>query len=215
MCTGVIIPIWRVFGFGVVYWGAAAAGAGTGAAAGAGWGTWPPFALGPPFLFNSLSLFRVVKQLLELFLQRLGALVPEVSRLLTVVTTVISPFGVISHSDGSRIDLSVESHLYVVPVLRGVIIIDVRRNVILLGLNLHGGFHLCSMDGDVGTVVVVLLVITCLILMIVIRPLLVWICIVGSVRRLARGWGVCLGILCPSTPAVLSLILLTYMHSDK
>ena len=47
---GVIIPIRRVFGFGVVvYWGAMAAGVGTGATAGAGWGTWPPFALGPPF----------------------------------------------------------------------------------------------------------------------------------------------------------------------
>ena len=71
------------------------------------------------------------------------------------------------------------------------------------------------MDGDVGTVVVVLLAITCLILMIVIRPLLVWICIVGSVRGLAHGWGVHLGILSPSTPVVLSLILLTFMHDNK
>ena len=55
MSTGVIVPIWRVFGV-VVYWGAVAAGVGVGATAGAGWGTWPPFALGPPFLFNSLSL---------------------------------------------------------------------------------------------------------------------------------------------------------------
>ena len=157
----------------------------------------------------------MVKQPLELFLQRLGALMPEVSLLLTVVTMVISPFGVISHSDGGHIDLGVESHFYVVPVLWGIIIIDVRQIIILFGLNLHGRLHLCSVDGDVGTVVVVLPVITCLVLMIVIRPLLVWICIVGSVRGLARGWGVRLGILHPSAPAVLSLVLLTFTHGNK
>ena len=128
---------------------------------------------------------------------------------------IISPFGVISHSDGSCIDLGVESNFYVVPVLQGIIIIDVWQNIILFGLNFHGRLHLCSMDGDVGTVVVVLPEITHLILMIVIWPPLVWICIVGSVRGLARGWGVCLGILRPSTPAVLSLILLTLTHGDK
>ena len=111
------------------------------------------------------------------------------SLLLTVVTMVISPFGVISHSDGSCIDLSVESHFYIVPVLWGIIIIDVWQNIILFGLNLHGRLHLCSVDGDVRTVVVVLLVIMRLILMIVIWPPLVWICIVGSVRGLACGWG--------------------------
>ena len=78
------------------------------------------------------------------------------SLLLTVVTTIISPFGVISHSDGGHIDLGVESHFYIIPVLRGIIIIDVRWNIILFGLNLHGRLHLCSVDGDIGTVVVVL-----------------------------------------------------------
>ena len=166
---------------------------GIGAAAGAGWETWPPFAPGPPFLFNSLSLcLEQSSSPLELFLQRLGALVPEVSHLLTVVTMIILPFSVISHSDGGRIDLGVESHFYIVPVLQGVIIIDVRWNLILFGLNLHCRLHLCSVDGDVGTVVIVLPVIMCLILMIVIQPPLVWICVVGSVRGLTRGWGVCL-----------------------
>ena len=112
---------------------------------------------------------------------------PEVSLLLTVVTTVISPFSVISYSDGDRVDLSVESHFHVIPVLQGVIIIDVRQNVILFGLNLHGRFYLCSVDGDIGTVVVVLPAVTHLILMIVIRPPLVWIRIVGPVRGLTRG----------------------------
>ena len=157
----------------------------------------------------------MVKQPLELFLQRLAALTPEVSLLLTVVTMVISPFGVISHSDGGHIDLSVESHFYIIPVLWGIIIINVWQNIILFSLNLHGRLHLCSMDGDVGTVVVVLPAITCLVLMIVIRPSLVWICIVSSVRGLAHGWGVHLGILHSSAPAVLSLILLTFTHSDK
>ena len=97
MHAGIIIPIWRVFGLSdVVYWGAVAAGVGAGTAAGAGWGTQPPFALGPPFLFKLIiSLFRAVEQLLELFLQRLSALMPEVSLLLTVVAMVISPFGVV------------------------------------------------------------------------------------------------------------------------
>ena len=101
---------------------------------------------------------------------------------------IISPFGVISHSDGDHIDLGVESHFYIVPVLWGIIIIDVQWNIILFSLYLHGRFYLCSVDGDVGTAVV-LPAITHLILMIVIRPPLVWICIVGSVRGLAHGWG--------------------------
>ena len=140
---------------------------------------------------------------------------PEVSLLLTVVTMIISLFGVISHSDDSCIDLGVESHFYIIPVLWGIIIINVWWNIILFGLNLHGRLHLCSMDGDVGTVVVVLPAIVHLILMIVIWPSLVWICIVGSVRGLAHGWGICLGILRLSTPVVLSLVLLTFSHSDK
>ena len=138
---------------------------------------------------------------------------PEVS-LLAVVTMIISPFGVIGHSDGSRIDLGVESHFYIIPVLRGVIVIDVQWNIILFCLNLHGRLHLCGVDGNVGTVVVLPAVMH-LILMIVIWPSLVWICIVGSVRGLAHGWGVRLSILCLSTPVVLSLILLTFMHGNK
>ena len=139
---------------------------------------------------------------------------PEVSLLLTIVTMVISLFGVISHSDGGCIDLGVESHFYIISVLRGIIIINVRQNIILFSLNLHGRLHLCSVDGDVGTVVV-LSAITHLVLKIVIQPSLVWICIVGSVRGLAHGWGICLGILRPSAPAVLSLVLLTFMHGNK
>ena len=42
--------------------------------------------------------------MLELLFQRFGALPPEVSLLLAVVTTVISPFYVISHPDSSHID---------------------------------------------------------------------------------------------------------------
>ena len=37
-----------------------------------------------------------------------------------------------------------------------------------------------------------------------------WFC-----RGVCSWTGVCLGILCPSTPAVLSLILLTLMHGDE
>ena len=148
-----------------------------------------PLLRGPLSCCLVVSLFRTVEQPLELFLQRLGALVPEVSLLLTVVTMIILLFSVISHSDGSHIDLSVESHFHIIPVLRGVIIIDVWQNVILFGLNLHSRFHLCSMVGDIGTVVVVLPAVTHLILMIVIRPLLVWICIVGPVRGLLMDQG--------------------------
>ena len=156
----------------------------------------------------------MVKQPLELLLQRLGTLMPEVS-LLAVVTMVISPFGVISHSDGSRIDLGVESHFYIVPVLRGIIIIDIRWDVVLFSLNLHSRLHLCGMDSDVGTVVIILPAVTSVVLMVVIQSSLMRIHIVGSVGGLAHGWGVYFGILCSSTPAVLSFILLTLVHSDE
>ena len=196
-----------------------ATGAGIGATAGAGWGTQTPFAPGPPFLFNSLSLCRClsvsVQQPLELLLQRLGTLAPEMSFLLAIITMAISPFSVISHSDGSRIDLGVESHFYVVPILQGAIIIDILWDVVLFCLNLHSGLHLCSVDGNVGTVVIILLMVVCLILMVVIQPLLMRICIVGSVGGFAHGLGVCLGVVHPPTPVVLSLILLTLMHGDK
>ena len=57
---------------------------------------------------------------------------PEVSLLLAVVAMVISLFGVISHSDGSCIDLSVESLFYIVPNLCSIIIIDILWDVVLL-----------------------------------------------------------------------------------
>ena len=137
------------------------------------------------------------------------------SLLLAVVAMVISLFGVISHSDGGCIDLSVESHFYIVPILCGIIIIDILWDVVLFGLNLHRRLHLCSMDGNVETVVVILPAVTCLVLVVVIWPSLMRIHIVGSVGGFAHGWGVCLGILCPSTPVVLSLVLLALMHGDE
>ena len=140
---------------------------------------------------------------------------PEVRLLLAVVAMVISLFGVISHSDGSHIDLSVESHFYIVPILRGIIIIDILWDVVLFGLNLHSRFHLCSVDGNVGTVVVVLPAVVHLVLMVVIWPSLMRIRIVGSVGGFAHGLGVCLGVLHLSTPVVLSLVLLTLMHGNE
>ena len=140
---------------------------------------------------------------------------PEVSLLLAVVTMVTSPFGVVSHSDGSCIDLSVESHFYIVPVLRGFIIIDVQWDVVLFSLNLHGRLHLCGVDSNIGTVIIILLAVMYLILMVVIRSSLMRVCIVGSVGGLAHGWGVCFGVLSSSTPVVLSFILLTLMHGDE
>ena len=137
------------------------------------------------------------------------------SLLLAVVATVISPFGVISHSDGGCIDLSIESHFYIIPILHGIIIIDILWDVVLLSLNLHSRLHLCGMDGNVGTVVVILPAVACLVLVVVIWPSLMRIHIVGSVGGFAHGQGVCLGILRPSTPVVLSLILLTLMHGDE
>ena len=128
---------------------------------------------------------------------------------------VISPFSVISHSDGSHIDLGVESHFYIIPILRGIIVIDVWWDVVLFGLNLHSRLHLGGVDSNVGTVVVILPAVMHLILMVVIWSSMMRIHIVGSVGGLAREWGVCLGILHLSTPAVLSFILLTLMHSDE
>ena len=130
----------------------------------------------------------MVEQPLELFLQRLSALTPEVSILLAIETMVVSSFSVICHPDGGHIDLGVEGQLHIISVLWVIVIINVRRDVVLFGFNFHGRLHLCSMGGDVGTIVV-LLAVAHLVLMTIIRPLLVWICVVSSVRRLACRWG--------------------------
>ena len=156
----------------------------------------------------------MVEQPLELFLQRLSALTPEVSFLLAIVTTVVSSFSVICHPDGGCIDLGVEGQLHIISVLRVILIINVRRDVVLFGFNFHGRLHLCGVDGDVGTIVV-LLAVACLVLMTIIQPPLVWICVVSSVRGLARRWGVCLSILRPSAPTLLSFILFTLSHGDE
>ena len=95
-----------------------------------------------------------------------------------------------------------------------IVVINVRWDVVLFSFNFHGRLHLCGVDGDVGTIVV-LQVVACLVLMTIIRPLLVWICIVSSVRGLARRLGVCLSVLRPSAPTVLSFILFTLSHSDE
>ena len=136
------------------------------------------------------------------------------SLLLAVVTTVISPFGIIGHSDGSHIDLSVEGHFYVIPILCSIIIVDVLWDVVLFGLNLHSRLHLCGVDGNIGTVVM-LLAVTRLVLVVVIWPSLMRIHVVGPVGGFACGRGVCLGILHLSTPPVLSLIFLALMYSDE
>ena len=136
------------------------------------------------------------------------------SFLLAIVTTVVSLFSVVCHPDGSHIDLGVEGQLHIISVLRVIVVIDVRWDVVLLSFNFHGQLHLCGMDGDVGTIVV-LPVVVCLVLMTIIQPLLVWICVVSSVRGLANRWGVCLSILCPSAPMVLSFILFTLLHGDE
>ena len=156
----------------------------------------------------------MVKQPLELFLQRLSALTPEVSFLLAIVTMVVSSLSVICHPDGGHIDLSVEGQLHIISVLWVIVIINVRQDVVLFGFNFHGRLHLCGMDGDVGTIVV-LPAVARLVLMTIIQPSLVWICVVSSVRGLAHGWGVCLSILRPSAPTVLSFILFTLSHSDE
>ena len=150
----------------------------------------------------------MVEQPLELFLQRLSALMPEVSFLLAIVTTVVSSFSVICHPDGGCIDLGVEGQLHIISVLRVIVIINLRWDVVLFGFNFQGRFHLCGMDGDVGTIVV-LPAVVCLVLMTIIQPLLVWICVVSSVQGLARRRRVCLSVLCPSAPMVLSFILFT------
>ena len=130
----------------------------------------------------------MVEQPLELFLQRLSALTPEVSFLLAIVTMVVSSFIVVCHPDGSCIDLSVEGQLHIISVLPVIVVINVWWDVVLFGFNFDGRLHLCSMDGDVGTIVV-LPVVARLVLMTIIRPSLVWICVVSSVRGLACGWG--------------------------
>ena len=156
----------------------------------------------------------MVKQPLELFLQRLSALTPEVSFLLAIVTMVVLSFSVVCHPDGSCIDLGVEGQLHIISVLWVIVIINVWQDVVLFGFNFHGQLHLCSVDGDVGTIVV-LPAVPCLVLMTIIWPPLVWICVVSSVRGLAHRWGVCLSVLRPSVSTVLSFILFTLSHGDE
>ena len=136
------------------------------------------------------------------------------SFLLAIVTTVVSSFSVVCHPDGGHIDLGVEGQLHIISVLWVIVVINVRRDVVLFGFNFHGRLHLCGVDGDVGTIVVLPAVVR-LVLMTIIRPSLVWICVVSSVQRLARRRGVCLSILCPSAPTVLSFILFTLSHGDE
>ena len=157
----------------------------------------------------------MVKHLLELFLQRFGALAPEVSLLLAVVTTVVLLFHVIGHPDGSSIDLSVEGHLHVIPIWCRIVIIDVLQDVVFLGLNLHGRLHLCGMDGDIRVVICILPVVACLILLDVIWSTWMRVRVVGPIGEFACGLGVCFDILRMSTPAVLSLILFTLTHGDQ
>ena len=156
----------------------------------------------------------MVEQKLELFLQRLRALTPEVSFLLAVVTMVVSPLSVICHPDGGRIDHGVEGQLHIFPVLRGIVIINVQWDVVLFSFNFHGRLYLCGVDGNIGTIVV-LMTVTFLVLMTITKPTLVWICVVSSVRGLARRWGVCLGVLRFSTPTVLSFILFTLSDGNE
>ena len=156
----------------------------------------------------------MVEQPLELFLQRLSALTPEVSFLLAIVTTVVSWFSVVCHPDGGCIDLGVEGQLHIISVLQVIVMINVWQDVVLFGFNFHGRLHLCGVDGDVGTIVV-LPAVACLVLMTIIWPLLVWICVVSSVRGLACRRGVCLSVLCPSAPTVLNFILFTLSHGDE
>ena len=94
---------------------------------------------------------------------------PEVSFLLAIVTMVVSSFSVVCHPDGSRIDLGVEGQLHIISVLRVIVVINVRWDVVLFGFNFHGRLHLCGVDGDVGTIVV-LPVVACLVSMTIIRP---------------------------------------------
>ena len=84
---------------------------------------------------------------------------PEVSFLLAIVTMVVSSFSVICHPDGSRIDLGVEGQLHIISVLRVIVVINVQWDVVLFSFNFHGQLHFCSVDGDVGTIVVFLAVV--------------------------------------------------------
>ena len=55
---------------------------------------------------------------------------PEVSFLLAVVTMVVSLFSVVCHPDGGVIDLGVEGQLHIFSVLRGIVVINVRWDVV-------------------------------------------------------------------------------------
>ena len=128
---------------------------------------------------------------------------------------VISLFRVIGHPDGSSIDFCVKCHFYIIPVQCRVVVINVLRDVVLLGLDLHDWLHLCGVDSDIRIIVGVLSAVVCLVLLNVIWTTGVRVCVVRSVGAFAHSLRVCFHIVHTSVPTVLGLILFTLMLGDQ
>ena len=71
------------------------------------------------------------------------------------------------------------------------------------------------MDGDVRVGVGILPVVACLILLGVIWLAWMGVHVIGPIGGFAHRLGVCLGVLCMSTPMMLSFILFALMHGDQ
>ena len=154
----------------------------------------------------------MIHQVLKLLSQGLLTLMPEVPRLLTVVTVPISPLSIVSQLYSSLIKLSIEYQLWVsLFQLVRVVIVDIRWQVIIVDLYVYIWFRAHGMHGYWHVPVILVIMVLTLILWCHIQLdvlISVTIVVIPSSR-----WRVCLGILCPVIMSIVLLVLLAFLHS--
>ena len=156
----------------------------------------------------------MVHQVLKLLSQGLLTLLPEVPRLLTVVTAPISPLCIVSQLYGSLIELSIECQLWVsLFQLIRLVVVEVRWQIIIVDLYVYIWFRAHGMHGYWHVLVILVITVLTLVLWCCIRSVVlisVMIVIIPS-----SGWQVCLGILHPAITSIVLLILLAFPHGNK
>ena len=89
-----------------------------------------------------------IHQALKLLSQGLLTLMPEVPRLLTVVTAPISPLCIVSQLYSGFIELSIECQLWVsLFQLIRVVVVDIRQQIIIIDLYMYIWFRVHGMHG--------------------------------------------------------------------
>ena len=104
------------------------------------------------------------------------------SNLFTIEATVFLPFCIISHPYSSSIKFHVEGQLCIILILCRVVIVNVWGNVVFLCLYPAGGFYLCSVDGDIGVVIVVIVILPVLMQLILLNIIWLMLMRVGVVN---------------------------------